>query len=86
MKLFVLATLIAIAVTPAFADAAQPSPQSKPPTVEELTKQVNFLNAALAAVIQQRNTAQEQLLNVQAQDAATAATTAKSPAEPERRH
>lgn len=56
-----------------FAKAEEQAVKPKPQTIEELTKKVDYLNAALAAVIQQRNAAQEAFLNLQAQDAATAA-------------
>lgn len=70
MKYLTLA-LLALTLAPAFAADVPPTPQPKPPTVEELQKQVDFLTVALQGAQQQRDAAQKQLNDLQLQDYAT---------------
>lgn len=62
-----LLAILLLASVPAFAaDTAAPTSQPKPPTVEDLQKQVDFLNAALVRVQQQRDEYHALLDNMQA--------------------
>lgn len=62
----VLAPGLALMAGAAQADEAKPQP-AKPPTVEQLQKQVAFLSAALQDVTAQRDAYRSQLDNLQVQ-------------------
>lgn len=54
MKRALFAFIFVATISPAFADDAS-APPAKPPTIEELQRQIVILRTALSAVTQQRN-------------------------------
>ena len=66
MRLLIVAAVLASFAAPAFSAEAL-APQSKPPSVEELQKQVAYLNVALQDVTAQRDAYRSQLDNLQVQ-------------------